>query len=74
MFESEKEALMAKGLVIEDTVVEPNENRNATLAIHNCSLHTVRLDEDHILGCLQGATVLPTPFLLRIDQMIRTVW
>ena len=74
MFESEKEALMEKGLVIEDTVVEPNENRNVTLAIHNRSLHTVRLDEDHILGCLQGATVLQHHFLLRIDQMIRTVW
>ena len=59
--------------MIEDTVVEPNVNRNVTLAIHTCSLHTVRLDEDHIHGCLQGATVLPTPFLLRIDQMIRTV-
>ena len=27
VFESEKEALKEKGLVIEDVVVEPNENR-----------------------------------------------
>ena len=61
VFESEKEALKEKGLVIEDAVVEPDENRYVTLAIHNCSFHTVRLEGDHILGCLQEATVLPTP-------------
>ena len=61
VFESEKEALKEKGLVIEDAVVEPDENRYVTLAIHNCSLHTVRLEGDHILGRLQAATVLPTP-------------
>ena len=61
VFESEKEALKEKGLVIEDAVVEPDENRYVTLAIHNCSLHTVRLEGDHILGRLQEATVLPTP-------------
>ena len=42
MFESEKEALKEKRLVIEDAVVEPDENRYVTLAIHNCSLPTVR--------------------------------
>ena len=47
--------------MIEDAVVEPNENRYVTLAIHNYSLHTVRLKEGHILGCFQGGTVLPTP-------------
>ena len=61
VFEPEKEALKEKGLVIEDAVVEPDENRYVTLAIHNCSLHTVRLEGDHILGCLQEATILPTP-------------
>ena len=30
MFESEKEALMEKGLVIKDMVVEPDEERNVT--------------------------------------------
>ena len=50
VFESEK-----------DAVVEPDENRYVTLVIHNCSLtlyclyivvyYTVRLEEDHILGC-----------------------
>ncbi len=61
MFESEEEALKEKGLVIEDAVVEPDENKYVTLAIHNCSLHTARLEGDLILGCLQKATVLPTP-------------
>ena len=61
VFELEKEALKEKGLVIEDAVVEPDENRYVTLAIHNCSLYTIRLEGDHILGCLQEATVLPTP-------------
>ena len=61
VFESEKEALKEKGLVLEDAVVEPDENWYVTLAIHNCSLHTVRLEGDHILGCLQEATILPTP-------------
>lgn len=61
MFEAEKEALKERGLVIEDTVVEPDGDRCVTLAAHNCSLHTVRLEEGHILGSLQAATVLPTP-------------
>ena len=61
VFESEKEALKEKGLVIEDAVVEPDENRYVTLVIHYCSLHTARLEGDHILGYLQEATVLPTP-------------
>ena len=63
VFEPEKEALKEKGLVIEDAVVEPNEDRYVTLVIHNYSLHTVRLEEDHILGSLKGATILPTPSL-----------
>ena len=42
VFESEKEALNEKRLVIEDVVAEPDENRYVTLAIHNCSLPTVR--------------------------------
>ncbi len=61
VFEPEKEAWKEKGLVIEDAVVEPDEDRYVTLAIHNCSLHTVRLEGDHILGCLQEVTILPTP-------------
>lgn len=36
----------------EDAVVEPDENRYVTLVIRNCSVHTIRLEEDHILGCL----------------------
>ena len=71
LFESEKEVLKEKGLVIEDAIVEPDENRYVTLAIHNCSLHTVRLDGDHILGCLQEATVLPTPSLLRMSGTVQ---
>ena len=61
VFESEKEALREKGLVIEDAAVKPNENRYVMLAIHNRSLHTARLEGNHILGCLQEATVFPTP-------------
>ena len=41
--------------------MESDEKRYVTLAIHNCSLHTVRLEGDHVLGCLQEAAVLPTP-------------
>ena len=52
VFDPEKEALREKGLVIEDAVLEPDENRYVTLAIHNCSLNTVRLERDQILGCL----------------------
>ena len=36
----------------EHAVVEPDENRYVTLVIRNCSVHTIRLEEDHILGCL----------------------
>ena len=63
MFESEKEALKEKRLVIEDAVVEPDENRHVTLAIHNYSLPTVR----EPLYCQHH-------FLLRINQMSETVW
>ena len=52
VLESEKEALNDKGSVIKDAVVEPNENRYVTLAIHNCSLQIIRLEEGHILECL----------------------
>ena len=61
MFKAQKEDLNEKGIVIEDAVVEPDDDRFVTLAVHNNSLHTVRLEEGHILGCLQAATVLPTP-------------
>ena len=60
VFESEKEALK-KELVIQDAVVEPNDNRYVTLAIHNCSLYAARLEKDHILGRLQKTTILLTP-------------
>ena len=61
LFEAQKGDLNEKGIVIEDAVVEPDDNRCVTLAVHNNSLHTVRLEEGHVLGCLQAATVLPTP-------------
>ena len=63
VFESEKEALQEKRLVIEDAVAEPNENRYVTLAIHNCSLPTVR-----------EPPYCQHHFLLRINQMSGAVW
>ena len=36
VFESENEALKDKGSVIKDAVMEPDESRYITLAIHNC--------------------------------------
>ena len=61
LFEAQKGDLNEKGVVIEDAVVEPDDNRCVTLAVHNNSLYTVRLEEGHILGCFQAATVQPTP-------------
>lgn len=56
MFEVEMEVLNEWGLVIEDKVVEPDGNSCVTLAVHNCSLHTVRLEKGLILGNIQEAT------------------
>ena len=50
LFEAQKGDLNEKGIVIEDAVVEPDDDRCVTLAVHNNSLHTVRLEESHILG------------------------
>ena len=47
--------------MIEDTVVEPDQDRCVTLAVHNYNYHTVRLEKGHTLGRLQVVTRLPSP-------------
>lgn len=50
-----------RGVVMEDTVVEPGGDNYVILALHNYNFHTVRLEKGHILGSLQVAIVLPVP-------------
>lgn len=62
MFEAEREYLSERGVVMEDTVVEPDGDSCVTLAVHNYnSTQLARLKKGHILGSLQVATVLPVP-------------
>ena len=72
VFEPEKEAWKEKGLVIEDAVVEPDEDRYVTLAIHNCSLHTVRLEGITSLDASRKSPYCQHRLLLKIDQMSGT--
>lgn len=41
MFEAEREYLSERGVVMEDTVVEPDGDSCVTLAVHNYNFHTV---------------------------------
>ena len=54
-------ALRERGVVIKDTVVEPDGNHCVILALHNYNFHTVRLEKGHTLGRLQEVTRLSSP-------------
>ena len=45
---------MWRGVVIDNTMVEPDGDRCVTLAVHNYNFHTVRLEKGHTLRRLQN--------------------
>lgn len=57
LFESAASHLTEKGISIEDTAVQPDDQKQWTLVVRNNSLKPVVLEQDEVLGNIQPAMV-----------------
>ena len=61
IFEANSELLTQKGIVIEDSATQPDDNQCITLAVHNNSVLPMTLEAGQVLGDLQAVEVVPVP-------------